>query len=142
MQGDAIVRRPAYEMSLRSGLAEAANMLAAEAAAERRTIERPFNGLAMKAWPGITGAQVVVDWQYDLGCRRETKQRAERDALRARAEAAEQRAEAAEAALAAARAEVAQAEVARAGGKAKIRYLERELGRVETYWRKRLWGAQ
>lgn len=52
------------------------------------------------------------------------------------------RAEAAEAALAAARAEVAQAEVARAGGKAKIRYLERELGRVETYWRKRLWGAQ
>ncbi len=64
------------------------------------------------------------------------------DAATARAEAAEQRAEAAEAALAAARAEVAQAEVARAGGKAKIRYLERELGRVETYWRKRLWGAQ
>ena len=99
--------RPAYEMSLRSGLAEAANMLAAEAAAEKRVIERPFNGLAMKAWPGITGAQVVVDWQYDLGCRRESKQRAERDALRARAEASE-------AALAAARAEVAQARADRA----------------------------
>jgi hypothetical protein len=101
---DTIVR-PAYEMNLCSGLVEAANMLAAEAAAERRVIERPFNGLAMKAWPGITGAQVVVDWQYGLGCRRETKQRAERDALRTRAEAAEQRAEAAEAALAQARAD-------------------------------------
>ena len=57
------------------------------------------------------------------------------DALRARAEAAE-------AALAAARAEVAQAEVARAEGEAKIRYLERELGRVEAYWRERLGGAR
>jgi hypothetical protein len=43
------------------------------------------------------------------------------DALRARAEAAE-------AALAAARAEV--------------NYLQRELGRVETYWRERLGGAR
>lgn len=106
---DEVLRRPAYEMSLRAGLAEAATMLAAEAAVEQRTIERPFNGQPMRAHPGMTGAQVVVHWYYDLGCRRETRWRADRDDLRARLTAAE-------AALAAARAE---GEAGRAGPRAR-----------------------
>lgn len=86
--GDDVVSRPEYELHMRAGLAEAASLLAAEAAAQQVTIERPFNGLRMRARPGATGAQVVVDWYYDLGCARETRQRQERDALRARVEAA------------------------------------------------------
>lgn len=103
--GDDVVSRPEYELHMRAGLAEAANLLAAEAAAQQVAIERPFNGLRMRARPGATGAQVVVDWYYDLGCARETRQRQERDTLRARAEASEQRAEALAAELAQARAD-------------------------------------
>ena len=77
------ILRPAYNMNPAKGLVEAANMLAAEADAEACTIRRPFNGLNMEAWPGVTGAQVALNWKYDLDGRRDRRWTATIESLQA-----------------------------------------------------------
>lgn len=86
--GSKVIVRPAYDFGAVRDLAEAANLIAAEAKTEGCTVRRPFNGVDMEGRPDLTAAHVVMWWEYDIGCRRETRQRAELDALTARANAA------------------------------------------------------
>lgn len=95
------IKRPAYTAYEVSDVAEAANLIAAEARAADRTVRRPFSGSTLEGRPTWTAAHSVMWWHVDQERARDRAHDAERDALRTRAEAAE-------AALAAARAEVAQ----------------------------------
>jgi len=92
MGSEVIVRpaivRPAYDFSAVRDLAEAANLITAEAKAEGCTVRRPFNGVDIEGRPDLTAAHVVMWWEYDIGRRREAKQSTELDALTVRANAA------------------------------------------------------
>lgn len=103
------IKRPAYTAYEVSDVAEAANLIAAEARAADRTVRRPFSGSTLEGRPTWTAAHSVMWWHVDQERARDRAHDAERDALRARAEAAGQRAEAAEREVAQARAELAQA---------------------------------
>ena len=99
------IKRPAYLPLEASDVADAANLIAAEARAADRTVLRPFNGSTLEGRPTWTAAHTVMWWHVDQERARDTAHDTEHDALRTRAEAAEQRAKAAEAALAQARAD-------------------------------------
>jgi hypothetical protein len=96
------IKRPAYLPLEASDVADAANLIAAEARAADRTVLRPFSGSTLEGRPTWTAAHTVMWWHVDQERARDKAHDTERDALHTRAEAAEQRAEAAEAALAAA----------------------------------------
>ena len=86
--GSKVIVRPAYDFGAVRDLAEAANLITAEAKAEGCTVRRPFNGVDMEGRPDLTAAHVVMWWEYDIGRRREAKQSTELDALTARVNAA------------------------------------------------------
>jgi hypothetical protein len=100
------IKRPSYTAYEVSDVAEAANLIAAEAQAAGCSVLRPFDGSTLEGRPTWTAAHSVAWWHIDQERARDRAHDAERDALRARAEAAEQRAEAAERELAQARAVV------------------------------------
>ena len=99
------IKRLSYTAYEVSDVAEAANLIAAEARAAGCSVQRPFNDSALEGRPTWTAAHSVMWWHVDQERARDRAHDAERDALRARAEAAEQSAEAAEAALALAQAD-------------------------------------
>ena len=87
MRGD--IKRPAYSPFEVSDVAEAANLIAAEARAAGCSVQRPFNDCALEGRPTWTAAHSVMWWHVDQERARDRAHDAERDALRARAEAAE-----------------------------------------------------
>lgn len=71
MTAKAPIIRPAYEWSEAQHVADAANLIAAEAAAEGCIVRRPFSGMMLEGRPDRTAAHTLSDWYYDEGRARE-----------------------------------------------------------------------
>ena len=70
MTKDPIVR-PAYEWSEAGHIADACNLIAAEAEREGRVVRRPFNGFMLEGRPGTSAAHTMSRWYYQEGRARE-----------------------------------------------------------------------
>ena len=63
--------RPAYEWNEAQHVAEAADLIAAEAEREGREVHRPWNGFMLEGRPGDSAARTLSWWYYQEGRVRE-----------------------------------------------------------------------
>lgn len=77
-----IVRR-AYEWTEAQHVADACNLIAAEAQREGREVCRPFNGVMLEGRPGVSAAHTLSEWCYQEGGHREASWRAKESELEA-----------------------------------------------------------
>lgn len=63
--------RPAYEWNEAQHVADAANLIAAEAEAAGCEVHRPFNGMMLEGRPGTSAAHTLSWWYYQEGRLRE-----------------------------------------------------------------------
>ncbi len=75
--------RPAYEWSEAKDVAEAADLIAAEAQAAGCAVHRPFNGVMLEGRPGDSAARTLSWWYYQEGRQREDNWRKKEDKLEA-----------------------------------------------------------
>jgi hypothetical protein len=75
--------RPAYTWSEAKDVAEAADLIAAEAEREGREVHRPFVGFMLEARPGVSAAHTLSWWYYQEGRVREDNWRAKERELEA-----------------------------------------------------------
>ncbi len=75
--------RPAYEWNEAKDVAEAADLIAAEAKAEGCEVHRPFNGFMLEGRPGDSAARTLSWWYYQEGKAREENWRTKEDKLEA-----------------------------------------------------------
>jgi hypothetical protein len=75
--------RPAYDWSEAQHVAEAADLIAAEAKAEGCEVHRPWNGFMLEGRPGDSAARTLSWWYYQEGKAREENWRKKEDKLEA-----------------------------------------------------------
>lgn len=63
--------RPAYDWSEAQHVADAADLITAEAEAEGCEVHRPFNGAPLEARPGRSATNVLAGWYYETARARE-----------------------------------------------------------------------
>ena len=77
------VIRPAYEWIEAQHVADACNLIAAEAEREGCEVHRPFNGFMLEGRPGTSAAHTMSWWYYQEGRLREDSWRAKERELEA-----------------------------------------------------------
>lgn len=71
MTAKAPIIRPAYEWNEAQHVADAANLVTAEAEREGREVHRPFNGIMLEGRPGTSATHTLSWWYYQEGRLRE-----------------------------------------------------------------------